>query len=420
MWNRLEVSPREALKALLQTPFRPETLNVNGEKIPYMRLEIPIAIDELFAFTRAQTLYPKVLWEHPQDGMRAGFGEALSFDALPVFDEETGPRFYGGQDFMARKGGDWEGFPQKRFFLPLIEIEIRGKIAVLCVNRCKEKIEAHLEEEKEGSVGQATREKPSPPFSQWEKGVNAVLQGLKRGDFFKVVLARRLSLKQKSPVCPYALLSAMEGQTRFAFQFSPEKTFIGMSPETLFRREGNKVKSAAIAGTRPRGKTLEEETHLEDELLSCPKEAREFEVVQEMIEGALFSLCDQMEADRKTVLKTMSVQHLAAHFSGTLKENVKDSALIGALHPTPALGGAPRDRALEEIFKREPFDRGWYGAPIGWTSPQAAHFLVGIRSALVDETDVHLFSGTGIVEGSSPEKEWEELESKIKHYEEAL
>ncbi|MCB1081529.1 MAG: isochorismate synthase, partial [Chlamydiia bacterium] len=356
-----------------------------------MRFETPVRIDDLFAFTRAQNLFPKVYWEHPHDGVRACFGEAVSFDALPVFDEEVGPRFYGGQDFMIRKEHTWDGFPKERFFLPLIEIEMRGKIAVLCVNRCKKKIKAELQEEKQGCIGKAIRSEFAPPLFQWEDGVNRVLQGIKLGDFSKVVLARRLTLSQENPVCPYALLSAMKSKTRFAFQFSPEKTFIGMSPETLFRREGNKVESAAIAGTRPRGKTAKEDKRLEDKLLNSPKEKREFEVVQEMIKDALSPLCEQIDAYRKTVLKTTSVQHLAAFFSAELKEGVRDDALIEALHPTPALGGMPRAQALAEIQKREPFDRGWYGAPVGWTSSQAAHFLVGIRSALIDKAHVHLF-----------------------------
>lgn len=86
------------------------------------------------------------------------------------------------------------------------------------------------------------------------------------------------------------------------------------------------------------------------------------------------------------------------------------------LHPTPAVGGFPREAALREIAALEPFDRGWYAGPIGWVGKDAAEFAVAIRSGLVAGDRVNLYSGAGIVPGSSPDKEWEEIENKIGNF----
>jgi menaquinone-specific isochorismate synthase len=114
------------------------------------------------------------------------------------------------------------------------------------------------------------------------------------------------------------------------------------------------------------------------------------------------------------------VQHLYNRFSGTLKPQVTDRDLLQALHPTPAMGGFPREKALAFLEKRECFDRGWYAAPLGWISPDRADFVVGIRSALVLGNDLHVFAGGGIVQGSIPQQEWEELEHKISPFKKAI
>jgi menaquinone-specific isochorismate synthase len=87
--------------------------------------------------------------------------------------------------------------------------------------------------------------------------------------------------------------------------------------------------------------------------------------------------------------------------------------VLGALHPTPAVGGYPRAGALGDIRALEPFDRGWWAGPVGWIGADGAEFAVGIRSGLVRGERLALFSGAGIVSGSVPEGEWAEIEQKI-------
>ncbi len=417
MRNRLITSTNEVLKALLKTPFRPEVFEVDEKKIPFMRLEIPIEIDDIFGWIAAQNLYPKVYWETPVDGVVATVGKAMQLDHLPIFGAEEGPRFFGGSDFMKREKDTWGSFPKSAYFLPLIEIEQREDGTFLCLNRIEEEIDISLEQEVplEFSATVISRF-DSPSYPVWEREVREVLQGISREDYLKVVLARCSRFECDKVLSPYAMLKSLQGKNRFSFQFTPEMTFIGASPETLYRREGEVVESAAVAGTCPRGQTEEEDQTLMEDLSRGPKEQHEFQVVSQMVKKALGPLCKTLEMQDEKVLKTSTVQHLHHRFKGLLNGETDDRALIRALHPTPAVGGSPRDKAFLEIKKREHFDRGWYAAPIGWASSKKAHHLVGIRSALIEKNILRLFAGTGIVMGSVPSKEWEELEQKIKQY----
>jgi menaquinone-specific isochorismate synthase len=115
-------------------------------------------------------------------------------------------------------------------------------------------------------------------------------------------------------------------------------------------------------------------------------------------------------------MKLARSRHLRAGLRATLRPDVSTADLLAALHPTPAVGGTPHRRALALIRKLEPFDRGWYAGPVGWIGPEAADFAVAIRSGLVAEHRLALFSGAGLVEGSEAESEWDEIEQKISDF----
>lgn len=414
MRKRVLTPPDDILQTLLKTPFRPTSIFVNGKEIPYMRMEVPIEVDDLFAWTSAQSIYPKVLWEDTRDGIVVGIGKAYSQTEVPSYDEGVGPRFFGGRDFMPRKGKTWGEFPSSYYFLPLIELSKRNGQTFLAVNRVTETVGVHLKNEAPLFFsGNVISRFDSPSYPVWEREVEEVLRDIREGKLTKAVLSRLTQIEFDEEISPFALLEKMSGPSRFAFQLTQDQTFIGNSPELLYRRGLGSLESAAIAGTRPRGRTEEEDARLTDELLNCPKERHEFQVVKEMLHETLSVLCDTHHFEKCRVLKTEKVQHLSTGIRGTLNTQICDQKLIDAFHPTPAVGGFPREIALKEISQREQFDRGWYAAPVGWVSPDATHLMVAIRSALVEKNLLRLFSGTGIVEGSNPLREWEELEAKI-------
>lgn len=417
MRNRLIDHPSEIVTPLLNTPFRPELFTVNGKTIPYMRLEVPFPVDNLLGWLEAQPLFPKVYFQTAQDGAVAGAGSAIKLDTVPYFNEGKGPRFYGGQDFMKRRKKTWGDFPECTYFLPLVEIEKRDGVTYLCINRVTEHLDIDLEPEHSLSHEIQIRSRfDSPSYPVWEREVEGTLKDIRKGECTKVVLARCTKIEWEGTHSPYALLDRLQGSNRFAFEFSKGKAFIGNSPETLYRRFEGKVESAAIAGTRPRGSTAEEDAMLKDALLNCPKERHEFQVVRDMVVSTLSPLCQSLQIDSCKVLQTSTVQHLHHDIEGVLKEGVFDQDLINALHPTPAVGGFPRKKSFEEILSRESFDRGWYASPIGFVSPKKAHHLVAIRSALVEKEGIRLFAGTGLVNGSAPAREWDELEHKISQF----
>lgn len=257
-----------------------------------------------------------------------------------------------------------------------------------------------------------------PDFSGWKENVEKALEKIAAGTLDKVVLARKTILTFPKALDPFAILfllrkNARNSSTLFCFQLDVHHAFLGATPEKLFTREDRKLKTMALAGTRKRGSDPNEDAKLSQELLLSGKDRREVDVVVEFMMKSLSPLADSIEVDPLEILKTPHLQHLHYPIHALLKGGILDERLIQALHPTPALGGSPRKEALEFIKHHEPFTRGWYGAPIGWLGPEKSDVAVAIRSAWVDGNKLHLYAGTGIVEGSDPRAEWEELEHKI-------
>jgi menaquinone-specific isochorismate synthase len=115
-----------------------------------------------------------------------------------------------------------------------------------------------------------------------------------------------------------------------------------------------------------------------------------------------------------SIHQTKNVQHLYSKCTATLIDPSSEAKVISLLHPTPALAGAPKEKALAAIETLEPFERGLYGGAIGWTTRDASDWVVSIRSCRIKKNIVTLYSGVGIVKGSDPEAEWDELNQKIR------
>jgi len=113
-----------------------------------------------------------------------------------------------------------------------------------------------------------------------------------------------------------------------------------------------------------------------------------------------------------SVVKASNAHHLITRFQGTLKDAVDDAEILTVLHPTPAVGGTPRAQALKAIAELEPFARGWYAGPIGHIGYDSVDFAVALRCALIQDSCVNLYAGAGIVQGSTADEEWQEIEQK--------
>jgi menaquinone-specific isochorismate synthase len=266
----------------------------------------------------------------------------------------------------------------------------------------------------------AQREGDCPDAEGWAEAVSGVTRDIAGGGGWrKVVLARRTALHCDGAVDALGILAALAEQTPrcFHFYFNPggQAAFIGATPEQLFHRDGRTVHSEALAGTRPRGETQEEDRRLEGELLASAKDGREHGFVDSYVRAALGRMTRGVESDGAvSVLKLGSVQHLVRRMRGMLRRGFGDAALLAALHPTPAVCGEPPAAAVGRIREAEPFDRGWYAGPVGFVGRDETRMAVGIRSALVDGDAIWLFAGAGVVQGSQPQTEWQELEAKLR------
>ncbi len=258
-----------------------------------------------------------------------------------------------------------------------------------------------------------------PSHETWSRLVGTFAGAVGRGRLDKVVLARRVGLR--SPVeldVPNALrrlaASAPESTT-FAFR-RDGRTFIGATPERLVRTEGRSFRTVAVAGTIRRGTDADDDAALAGELLASEKNREEQAIVVAAIRDQLAPIAETLEvAPTPSIMRLRFVQHLVTEISGTLPEAHGLLSLAGLLHPTPAVGGAPRELALGLLDEHEGFDRGWYAGPIGWLGADGdGELCVALRCGIVDRTRATLFAGCGIVADSDAEQEWEESRIKLR------
>ena len=421
-------------------------VSVPAERV--VRLAVPVEPVEPFRWLRDQSLLPKLSWsgregEHEvatvgaadlQESDTPEGADALNKRLAPLLTSgDPRARYYGGFRFDPLRAPDaeWAAFGAYSFVLPRFELHAGNGAATLVCNLVLPRdAERHAEilgqiehlsfprEASDDALPEPVSRSDDPDEPGWRRNVERALSAFSEGRLGKVVLARRTELAFTERVDAALLAESLKAATPGCFHFyvEPEDgvAFVGASPERLFRREGRAIESEAVAGTRPRGASEADDAELRDDLLRSEKDKAEHDYVRVGIEDALGPLCDELEIEGGvSEMKLARRRHLVSKVRGTLREGVTDAELLRMLHPTPAVGGYPRDEALEEIRASEPFDRGWYAGPVGWIGADGAEFAVGIRSGLVRGNRLALFSGAGIVAGSVPEGEWAEIEQKI-------
>jgi isochorismate synthase len=177
------------------------------------------------------------------------------------------------------------------------------------------------------------------------------------------------------------------------------------------------VHTLGLAGTVPRGATPERDDALARELAGSPKLRHEHEVVVRMLADALREACAEVSVESPRVLRLANVQHLATEVRGRLADHSTAQVLdfVDRLHPTPALGGHPREAALSWLADHEGLDRSWYAGVVGWADCAGqGQFAVAIRSALLDGDAATLYAGCGLVAGSDPDAEYAETCAKLR------
>ncbi|WP_152655018.1 isochorismate synthase MenF [Oceanobacillus sp. CFH 90083] len=364
---------------------------------------------------------------------------ALLADAIiynPYQTSGTGVVALGGFSFDPLKPQTklWENFPESHFSIPGYILTHADGDYYLTINRFITTGEAYpaILEELQNNRQElldntenlhhtsklcVQRKKEIAP-DLWKETIKKATDVMKKTAVDKIVLAREVRVHfNQSANIPDLLKRLVDTQPNsFVFGYEMgEDCFLGATPERLVKVKGNDVLSTCLAGTAPRGKTVEEDEQIASNLFEDPKNREEHGYVVQMIRSTMEAYCTEVVVpDEPVVHQYKTLQHLYTPVRAKLKKEHRIFSIVSGLHPTPALGGTPRQDALAFIRDNELLDRGWYGAPIGWMdSNHHGEFAVALRSALIQKDAASLFAGCGIVEDSDPESEYEETKVKL-------
>ena len=356
-----------------------------------------------------------------------------------------GPHFFAGFTFHDEVETG-EPFPAAFVFVPRWQVALAGRTTTAVANLyvTAESDPAALAERVwrahqkfrsfgygESANGETETTVPVPRFERREAGdyrgaVRRALQRIEAGEFKKIVLARAQELSASEPLHPLRMLNGLRQKFPdcYAFSFAQGRgpSFIGASPERLVRVSKGRLETEALAGSIRRGASASEDAALAGALLRSEKDLREHREVLDDIVARLRPLGLTPDSPPvPQVRRFANVQHLHTPVTAALPETVHLLDVLAAMHPTPAVGGAPRDAAVARIREFEGFPRGLYAGALGWLNARGGgEFFVGIRSALVEGPRARVFAGAGIVRGSTPEKEFAETELKFRAILEAM
>lgn len=250
--------------------------------------------------------------------------------------------------------------------------------------------------------------------------VSRALEAIGQGAYEKIVLARGIELEADRPWQPLDTLNRLRERFAGCFTFSvgggDARSFIGATPERLLQIRNGRLLTEAIAGSAPRGKTASEDAKHARALLESQKDLHEHVCVRDSILRRLARVGVEGRAEpQPQLLLLANVQHLRTRIEAEVGEAVHLLDILPEMHPTPAVGGSPREDAVPCIADLEQIERGLYAGVVGWFNHlNEGEMIVGIRSALIEGKLARLYAGAGIVEGSDPDKEMRETELKLR------
>lgn len=433
---------REALDRLAR-----ETASSSAQHLHVATCFLPPDADPLRLWDAAPPDEFAAFWEADRETV-AGIGTTVRA-AIP--DARFGtrmPRWFGSVPFVAGwTDADWSPLIDLGFVLPRwtlhragdgesvkVSLAVRGPMT----SRDLEAVEAEFgaitgavggrtDDERRVGGGRRTpgsggESAPDDLFARaiWEETVRSALTEIDEGRLEKVVLARRIAVPLPTGLRAVDILEGLrsEGSGRFLFGLrNRRRAFVGASPERLFRKRGSSVSVEALAGTydleaNPGADLVQAAEHL----FASGKDLAEHALVVRGVVEALEPLAQSVVPDDwPQVREARRLAHLSTTVRAHLRGGVTAFDLVGALHPTPAVGGLPVEAAVRFIRRNEPAPRGLFSAPIGWMDAEGdACLAVGIRSALLLDSHAWVYAGAGIVASSDPAAEWDETTAKLR------
>lgn len=254
----------------------------------------------------------------------------------------------------------------------------------------------------------------------WDSLMNAIADGISSGEMTKVVSSREVQFTSETPYNVASILANLVDNNPNCFIFGYEKdgrTFVGASPEILVRHRGSEILSYALAGTAPKHGP---NAWTKEQLLTDKKNLFEHNIVRDRIVDIMKSITPEVIIGETGIMELAHLYHLRTII--TAKDSTKSLVeWAKLLHPTPALGGEPREKALALLQKYETHERGMYAAPFGFMKDMGDGIvIVAIRSALIMDNVLYAYAGCGVVADSDADEEYAETNNKMRTILDAL
>ena len=253
----------------------------------------------------------------------------------------------------------------------------------------------------------------------FKAAVERAQQYILDGDIMQVVLSQRMSQEFSAP--PLSLYRALRSLNPSPYMFyydMGDHHVVGASPEILVRLENGTVTARPIAGTRPRGKTRDEDLALSDELLADPKERAEHVQLMDLGRndvGRVAVTGSVKVTDNMMIERYSHVMHIVSNVEGKLKPGMDAIDVIKATFPAGTVSGAPKVRAMEIIDELEPSKRGIYAGAVGYLGFNGdMDVAIAIRTGVIKNNRLYVQAGAGIVADSVPQSEWIETQNKAR------
>ena len=265
-----------------------------------------------------------------------------------------------------------------------------------------------------------------PEPDVFRKSVTQALDKFCTSNLEKVVLSRTLSVDYSSPPDTQALLKNLAVKNTHGFTFAVDlkpgedpqhvHALVGASPELLISRVGHRIIAHPLAGSEPRSSDPVVDNLRAQQLLHSEKDLREHALVIKSIRQALSPFCKSLDIPTSpSLVSTDALWHLGSYIEGELHDESTCSLTLAlAMHPTPAVCGYPTQSAFDAIHELENYDRHLFTGMVGWCNSDGdGEWAVTIRCAQIDNHQVRLYAGAGIVTGSDPQKETAETDAKF-------
>jgi anthranilate synthase component 1 len=255
--------------------------------------------------------------------------------------------------------------------------------------------------------------------TNFKAAVSKAQQYILDGDIMQVVLSQRMSQAfSASPLSLYRALRSLNPSPYMFYYDMGDHHVVGASPEILVRLEDGTVTARPIAGTRPRGKTREQDLELAVELLADPKERAEHVQLMDLGRndvGRVAETGSVKVTDNMMIERYSHVMHIVSNVEGKLKPGMDAIDVIKATFPAGTVSGAPKVRAMEIIDELEPSKRGIYAGAVGYLGFNGdMDVAIAIRTGVIKDNRLYVQAGAGIVADSVPQSEWEETQNKAR------